>query len=72
MTPPLEHGSDAATELRGVRYGGKGPWGAGGRANGSEICNIHEQIDGSVRTFPVVCVHNRQTVPAAAGEWNIE
>lgn len=60
MIAPLEHGNDAATEFHGKRH-----WGAGGRANSFEIWNIHGQIDGSVRTFPMVCVHSRQTAPAA-------
>lgn len=59
MAPPLEHGSDAAAELHGVRYGGKRHWGAGGRAIGPENWNTHEQVDEPVRTFPVVCVYNK-------------
>lgn len=42
ITPSLEHGNDAETELHGVRYGGKRHWGAGERANGSEIWHINE------------------------------
>lgn len=66
ITLSLEHGNDAETELHGVRYGGKRRWGAGERANGSEIWNIHEQMDGCVRTFPMVCVHSRQTAPPSS------